>query len=70
LLSCLRARVHGADHQITAAFRALPLGVWVATALQVLHMFAVGREGWRAPAGLQGVHEDVDLGLTEYPLLE
>lgn len=49
---------------------ALPLGCWVTATFEVLHMFAVGGESWRAAAGLQGVQHGVDFSFAEYRLLE
>lgn len=63
-------RFHSSNQQRTAAFRALPLGCRIATALEVLHMLAVSGEGWRAATGLQGVRQGIDFSLAEYRLLE
>ena len=60
----------GANNQGATAFRALPLGCRIATAFEVLHVLAVGGEGWRAAAGLEGVQHGVDFRLAEYLLLE
>ena len=60
----------GANNQGAAAFRALPLGRRIATALEVLYMLAVCGEGPCAAAGLQGVQHGVDFRLAEYLLLE
>lgn len=66
----LRPRLHRTNHQRIAALGALPLGVGVIAALEVLHMFAVGGEGRRAATGLQGADQGGDLGVAEDRLLE
>lgn len=65
LLPCFRPGFHGTKHQGTTAFRAVPPCCRITTAFQVLHMLAVGGEGWRAAAGLQGVQHDIDFSLAE-----
>lgn len=70
LLSRLRPCFHSTNHQRATAFRALPLGCRITSALEVLHMLAVSGEGWRATAGLQGVQHGVDFSRAEYCLLE
>ena len=55
LLPRFRPRFHGAYQQSAAAFRAWPFGCRITSALEVLHVLAVGGERWCAAAGLQGV---------------
>lgn len=51
-------------------FRALLIRGQIVTALEVLHVLAMGGEGRCAAAGLQGLQRDVDFSLAEYHLLE
>jgi len=70
LLTGIAPSFSAADNQCTAAFRALPLGCWGATAFEVLHMLAVGGERRRAAAGLQSLQHGVHFSLAEDRLLE
>src|SRR5690606_26783093 len=70
LLPRFRPGLHCANQQRAAAFRALPLCCRIATTLKVFHVLAVGGEGWRSAAGLQGLQQVLDFSLAEYLLLE